>query len=44
MPGPQPFELFNLTISDIFIVILMIIVFLLAIFLPYPDKAKRGKQ
>lgn len=44
MATRPPWELFNLTVSDIFIVILMIVVFILAIALPYPEKSKRGKS
>lgn len=39
----QPWEFYNLTVSDLAIVALMIVVFALALLLPYPDRGRRGK-
>lgn len=39
----QPWEFYNLTVSDLAIVALMIVVFIAALVLPYPDRGKRGK-
>ncbi len=41
----HPFEIFDLTGSDMIIVILMIIVFILALVVPHPDSrpSKRGQ-
>lgn len=34
----HPLEIFQLTVSDLVIVALMIVVFILALVLPYPDR------
>ncbi len=39
----HPWELFNLTASDIGIVLLMVVVFILALWLPYPHGQERRK-
>lgn len=39
----QPFEFYNLTVSDLAIVALMIVVFAAALLLPYPDSDRRRK-
>lgn len=42
MGTSAPYELFNLTVSDLVIIALMIVVFVLAIVLPYPGS--RGEE
>lgn len=37
----HPFELFDLTASDVVIVVLMILVFTIALFLPRPRRRQR---
>ena len=44
MGTTAPYELFNLTVSDLVIIALMVLVFVLAIWLPYPGSKGEPKS